>query len=80
MTHLLNISVHEAKTHLSRYLQRVEEGETIVVCRHAAPVAQIVPLPKKKKRTLFGLAKGKGKVTDRFFDALGDADLPGFGL
>lgn len=38
--------MHEAKTHLSRLLERVEHGETIVIARAGRPVAELRPLPR----------------------------------
>jgi prevent-host-death family protein len=37
------IATHEAKTHLSRYLKEVSEGETIVIARGRTPLAKLVP-------------------------------------
>lgn len=37
------VTIHEAKTHLSRLLHKVEEGEEVIVCRGKHPVARIVP-------------------------------------
>jgi len=49
--HMEIVNVHEAKTHLSRLLQRVEAGEEIIIGRAGQPVAQLVPYePKRKKR------------------------------
>lgn len=42
-------NVHKAKTSLSKLLDRVEEGEEVVIVRHGTPVAKLVPvLPKKR--------------------------------
>ena len=41
------VNVHEAKTHLSRLLQRVEAGEEITLARGGVPIARIVPIPKR---------------------------------
>jgi prevent-host-death family protein len=38
------VNVHEAKTHLSRLLERVEAGEEIIIARAGRPVARLVPL------------------------------------
>ncbi len=38
------VSVHEAKTHLSRLLARVESGETVVIARSGKPIARLVPI------------------------------------
>lgn len=79
---MTKLNIHDAKTHLSKYLLRVQAGETLTLCKNDVPVALITPLPKKKrpKRQLFGLAKGKIKIHDSFFDELTDEELPGFGL
>jgi antitoxin (DNA-binding transcriptional repressor) of toxin-antitoxin stability system len=79
---MTKLNIHEAKTHLSKYLQHVLEGETILLCKNDVPIAQITPLPHlpaSKKRRI-GLAKGMGKVERSFFEALTDEELPGFGL
>ena len=38
---MIKVNIQEAKTHLSRYLDQVEGGEVIVVCRHNQPVAEL---------------------------------------
>ena len=43
---MIRVNIADAKTHLSRYVERVEEGETIVLCRRNVPIAEIRPLPK----------------------------------
>jgi prevent-host-death family protein len=44
------VSTHEAKTHLSKLLARVEAGEEIVICRRGAPAARLVPMEKRPHR------------------------------
>lgn len=39
----MTVTIHQAKTHLSRLLHQVERGEEVVVCRGKQPVAKIVP-------------------------------------
>jgi prevent-host-death family protein len=70
---MIKLNIHEAKTHLSHYLEEVEQGETIILCRRNQPVAEIRPLSasRQKKRPI-GLAKGKFSVPDSFFDELPD--------
>lgn len=69
---MVRLNVHEAKTHLSRYLDLVEQGETILLCRHNKPVAQIQRLPVEQPSTprVLGLCKGKFKLTEAFFKPL----------
>ena len=45
-----SINVYEAKTQLSRLLERVEAGEEIVIARAGKPVAKLVPLPQRPRR------------------------------
>jgi len=56
-----HVNMHEAKTHLSKLVERVERGEEIVIDRAGKPVAKLVPLPRPKagKRKLGGW---EGKV------------------
>jgi prevent-host-death family protein len=57
------VNMHFAKTHLSRLVERVEEGEEVVISRAGKPVAKLVPMPRKKpgKRKLGGW-EGKFRV------------------
>ena len=50
------VTIHEAKTHLSRLIHKVEEGEEIIVCRGKHPVARLVPAsPVKAHRPRVGI-------------------------
>lgn len=40
---MTRVNVHEAKTHLSELLQRVEGGEAVLICRNGVPVAELIP-------------------------------------
>jgi prevent-host-death family protein len=53
------VNTHEAKTHLSRLLERVAAGEEIVIGRAGKPVAKLVPYSEPKKPRQFGAWKGK---------------------
>ncbi|HUP66568.1 MAG TPA: type II toxin-antitoxin system Phd/YefM family antitoxin [Thermoanaerobaculia bacterium] len=64
------VTVHEAKTHLSRLLRRVALGEEILISRGGEPIARLVPATLGKKRTL-GIDRGLYEVPDDF-----DAPLP----
>lgn len=52
-----SVNVHQAKTHLSRLLERVERGEEIVIARNGHPIAKLVPVgqPVRKPGRLKGL-------------------------
>jgi prevent-host-death family protein len=63
------VSVHAAKTHLSRLLARVEAGEVIVIARGKTPVAKLVPIAPNGKRE-FGAMRGKISIGPEFFEPL----------
>ncbi len=66
----MEVNIHEAKTHLSRLLQRVAMGEEIVIAMAGTPVAKIVPLSRKPKKRSLGSARGEFVVPDNFNDPL----------
>ena len=52
----MQVNVHEAKTQLSRLLELVEEGETVVIARHGKPVAELTPA-RRRDGFPFGIAR-----------------------
>lgn len=67
------VNVHDAKTHLSKLLERVENGETIVIARAGRPVAQLSPVTPKSDIIFGGLA-GLIVLDDEYFVAA-DAEV-----
>jgi prevent-host-death family protein len=67
---MAEVNVHEAKTHLSRLLQRVAAGEEIIISRAGKPIARLVPIRQAVTRT-FGIDRGLFEIPDDF-----DAALP----
>jgi prevent-host-death family protein len=59
------VNIHEAKTHLSRLLESVANGESFVIAKSGKPVADLTPIVKKRKRRI-GFMKGMGAVPDDF--------------
>ena len=61
-------SIHQAKTHLSKLINNVLEGEEVIIGKAGKPLVKLTIYtkpPKQKKRKL-GLWKGKGKIHDDF--------------
>ena len=60
---MASVNIHEAKTHLSRYVEAVETGarSEVVIARNGRPVAKLVAFdaPSTRPPIRFGLAKGK---------------------
>jgi antitoxin (DNA-binding transcriptional repressor) of toxin-antitoxin stability system len=75
------ITIHKAKTQLSRLIEKACKGEEIIIARGKTPVVKLVALPmaQKKKRTP-GLWKGKISYTRDAFDPLTDQELKDLGF
>ena len=67
----MTVTVHEAKTHLSRILHVVETGEEVLVCRGKQPVAKIVPANMVTKKN-----PPVGVPTSAVFEISADAFAP----
>jgi antitoxin (DNA-binding transcriptional repressor) of toxin-antitoxin stability system len=68
---MIRLNVHEAKTHLSRYLSMIMKGETILLCKRNQPIAETRPLqPRLGRKRPIGLAKGQFAVPKEFFEPL----------
>jgi prevent-host-death family protein len=80
MNHLGTVNVHEAKTHLSRLLERVERGEEIVIARAGKPIARLVPVDPRPGRRPIGRDKGKIWMSEDFDEPLPWQIFPGFPL
>ena len=68
---MISVNVHEAKTHLSRLLERVAAGEEIIISKANKPMAKLAPLSKPQMDRVPGLDKGVIQIPDDF-----DAPLP----
>ena len=76
---VVRLNVHEAKTHLSQWLRKLEQGETILLCRHNRPIAEIRPLADlQPKARVFGLDQGKVVIAPEFFEPLDEEMLQYF--
>ena len=62
----MEVNVHEAKTHLSKLLERVALGEEVIIAKAGTPVAKLVPFDQQPQTRIFGSAKGEFTVPDDF--------------
>ena len=65
----MEVNVHQAKTHLSKLLERVAQGEEIVIAKAGKPVARLIAIKSKGARPL-GTGKGDFVVPEDFNDPL----------
>jgi prevent-host-death family protein len=71
---MLTINIHEAKTHLSRFVDQAASGEEIIIARAGKPVARLMPLPSVGVPRRLGLGKGKFSLPADF-DTLGEREI-----
>jgi prevent-host-death family protein len=64
------VNVHEAKTHLSRLLERAHAGEEILIAKSGRPYARLGPLPGRQPKRQPGTLKGQVELTEAFFEPL----------
>lgn len=67
------VNVHEAKTHLSRLLERAHAGEEIILAKAGKPYARLMPLPAEAGQRTPG--RLGGRVGDAFFEPLPEDEL-----
>lgn len=73
------VNIHEARTHLSKLLDRVERGEEVVIARDGKPIARLCPLPARTTRRRLGKFRGRIRIAPDF-DELPPELARAFGL
>ena len=75
---MTTVTIHQAKTNLSRLIAEVEAGGEIVIARNKEPVARLVPIHSKANR-IPGQLKGKFSISEDFSAPLTDDESTGWG-
>ena len=65
------VNIHEAKTHFSKLLRRIDRGEEVTIARDGKPIAHLIPVSDAQLARRPGSAKGKLTIRDDF-----DGPLP----
>ncbi|HFE48323.1 MAG TPA: type II toxin-antitoxin system Phd/YefM family antitoxin [Chromatiaceae bacterium] len=70
------VNIHEAKTHLSRLVDRASKGESFVIAKAGRPLVKVIPLdaPAAGEEQRIGFMRGQVKVPDDF-DSMGAAEI-----
>ena len=63
---MTTVNIHEAKTHLSRLLDRVSKGDEVIIAKAGRPIAKLVPYRPTKRARVPGTEKGKIWMSDDF--------------
>lgn len=69
---MIQVNIHEAKTHLSRLIAKVIAGEEIIIAKGNTPVVKLVQFTTSKQNRKLGSAKGKIRIAADFNNPLDD--------
>jgi prevent-host-death family protein len=69
------VTIHQAKTNLSRLIEKACRGEEIIIARGPEPVVRLVPIATSKGRRKLGMLKDKLVVGPEFFEPLPSDEL-----
>jgi prevent-host-death family protein len=72
------ITIHQAKTNLSRLIEIAERGEEVIISRGKQPVVRLVPVHPPAKARKPGMFKGEFQVKSEFFEPLPPEELEGW--
>jgi prevent-host-death family protein len=62
----MEVNIHEAKTHLSRLLQRVAAGEEVIIARAGVPIARLIAAGSENRSRPMGMDKDKIWIAEDF--------------
>jgi antitoxin (DNA-binding transcriptional repressor) of toxin-antitoxin stability system len=68
-------TIHVAKTHLSRLIQRACQGEEVVISRGDTPMVRLVPVTTSSGRRRFGAMRGRARSEAALFEPLPESEL-----
>lgn len=69
------VTIHNAKTNLSKLIAQVEAGGEVIIARGKTPVAKLMPADPPRPKRVFGSMKGQISIDERFFEPLPDDEL-----
>jgi prevent-host-death family protein len=72
------VTIHQAKTNLSRLIKKASAGEEVIIARGSKPVARLVPVGEVRGKRQPGSLKGKLRVGREFFEPLPKGELAGW--
>jgi antitoxin (DNA-binding transcriptional repressor) of toxin-antitoxin stability system len=75
---MTTINIYEAKTQLSKLVEKAASGTDVIIARSGKPVARLTRLQVPQRKIRFGLLKGKVKVAKDFDAPLSDEVLAQF--
>jgi len=77
---MVTVNIHEAKTQLSKLVDRAAKGESFIIAKAGKPLVKVVAIDAKSKPSRFGFLKGQIKVPDDFDRMFEDEIAQMFGV
>jgi prevent-host-death family protein len=72
---MTTVTIHKAKTQLSKLIEQALRGEEIVIARGKEPVARLVPYAREQPKRGFGSMKGRASIGPEFWEPLPEDEL-----
>jgi prevent-host-death family protein len=72
---MIKVNIHEAKTQLSKLIERACTGEEVTIARAGIPVVRLTPIQPPQHGRRFGAYRGTARVDERFFEPLPEDEL-----
>jgi prevent-host-death family protein len=69
------VNIHDAKTNLSKLIERASQGEEFIIARAGKPVARLTAIKPIEQGRRFGAMRGRARVDERFFEPLPEEEL-----
>jgi len=76
----VKVTIHAAKTTLSKLIELAQAGEDVIIARGDTPVARLVPIVTQLPERRPGTLRGVVKITDAFFEPLPDDEIDAWDL
>ena len=72
---MATVTIHKAKTQLSKLVEQAERGEEVIIARGKKPVARLVPYQAEQTKRGFGSMKGRASLGPEFWEPLPEEEL-----
>jgi prevent-host-death family protein len=72
---MTTVTIHKAKTELSKLIAQAERGEEVIIARGRVPVARLVPYAPEQPKRGFGSMRGRATIGPEFWEPLPEDEL-----
>jgi len=72
---VIQVNIHDAKSQLSKLIERACRGEEVIIAKAGKPVARLTAYEQREHGRRFGALRGRARADQPFFDALPEEEL-----